>query len=766
MQNWHAWIFSFLLALILPGWFALPSLAAPGAQSKDACEIWLEDRLLVDRDLESRRFIVDGSGKFEVMPSFRSAANRQILHSTHFMYLDVLENVSLYQQTKRTCVIGRDSHKKGALALPIFFVGRAGQSRETLKEHAAKVAFAPSESLDESANFADVSFRLRHGASIFTDIRPFFRCGLPGLLLCEGTCPRDNVELAASLVNSVVKGEGQAADASPPEASGSAPAPEKGKAGNEDKQAAQNAPNKQEAPTPALPPVQAPAQASKNEPSASAPAAASNRYSSEPAPQPATPAPTSPPVAVPPPVAAPPQPAQTQPSAAERKRLVLTFEKQDGSAIEAGEVLQAEGGVTFEGAQFASERDGLAAELPSDAFRRASDSATLTKVFHQHRVLAVKQQAENVLLTVEPLYIRADDVLIKIQNAAGEPVRTCDLRLDVAQDRRLGSGWAKMGREEKSGGLKYTITDADYRLDLPAGTDEHELLIDTARIGATARLSNTAMSCGLEARPIVTAEELRSLTVMRSLRETGPILFALATTGSNFSTALPSATGSFWASALDLVNAVSSLSWERKILARAQAPGVDADTKILRGADGTAPLLEPQEERARIATLLSDGSKLNGGALSILQFEPIERFHLDLVLKTIRDKAKISAAQSTGQEALLLISGSVKSSGSDFCRRAMRGEANSAERPQWLKQTRRAFILEVWGETAIEAMKKEGRSEIADDAPAGVFRCKIGGGDGDKIKLYALSAATVADQSARTTAFAYLSTLASAFLKP
>jgi hypothetical protein len=165
---------------------------------------------------------------------------------------------------------------------------------------------------------------------------------------------------------------------------------------------------------------------------------------------------------------------------------------------------------------------------------------------------------------------------------------------------------------------------------------------------------------------------------------------------------------------------------------------------------------------------LSEGSRTKPGPLSIIQFKPIERFHLDVVLKALREKAEISPAQSARQEALLLISGSIRMTGSDFCRRAVRGEMGSTQKPQWLKQARRALILEVWSETAIAALQKEQRAEPVEGegAPSGLFRCKIGGEDGDKIKLYGIGLPALLDNGARMAAFSYLTAQARTFLKP
>ena len=89
--------------------------------------------------------------------------------------------------------------------------------------------------------------------------------------------------------------------------------------------------------------------------------------------------------------------------------------------------------------------------------------------------------------------MRAEDLKIEIHDAAGEPVRGCELALDVSADRRLGEGWAKLGDKERLHGLEFAETDSHYGLNLPVDVEPNELLISTAEPGNVARLSNTAL---------------------------------------------------------------------------------------------------------------------------------------------------------------------------------------------------------------------------------------------------------------------------------
>ena len=147
-------------------------------------------------------------------------------------------------------------------------------------------------------------------------------------------------------------------------------------------------------------------------------------------------------------------------------------------------------------------------------------------------------------------------------------------RLDVSASQRLGVGWATLGEKERMRGLEFAETDNHYRLDLPAATEPNEFLINLAKPGNAARLTNTGPGCQLEARPLITTEEMQSGKIVRSLIRTGQTLIALFSTDSTFagSVSPPGADG-FWSDALRLVNVVSTAAWEKKVLARAQAPG-------------------------------------------------------------------------------------------------------------------------------------------------------------------------------------------------
>src|SRR5258706_953080 len=654
--------------------------------------------------------------------------------------------------------MARDRIRPHPLKIPVFFVGSLGESLDDLEYYAVRAAFAPSESLNSGDNFTDVQFRLRRSGSRFSEIRPFFRCGLAGVMLCEDTCPNETLPLAASLINWAVKGQPK----QPVHKTETATQPQ-----------AQPSPAFQPKPSAPVKPDKAPAPALQEAPVKPETGAPAN---------PVTPLPDQPRVAPPvaaerpptaPPIAKTEAPTKKQPTSAPepqpqlppQHRLTLSFVRKSGAELKAVEVLQAEEGIKFEGVPLALAGNRLIADLPDAAFQRATDGEALKTIWRHHAFISMAAREEQYVVTLEPRYIRAEQLAIKIQDASGEFVRGCDLALDVSRQRRLGSGWAKIITQESKRGLLFSEADGEYQLDLPQEVEDYELLISTAEPGDAAQLSNAAGGCELEARPLVTAEELRDLKISRSLSQTGPVLLTLLSTDSDFAALSPEFADGVWTSALDLAAAISKQPSERKILARAQAPGVSAATKILQYIRDGSLLAQQETDRSRVAKILSEGSRINAPPLSIIQFKPLERFHLDIALKTIRAQAEITPQQSVGHESLLMVSGSVKTTGSDFCRRAVRGDAPSA-RPQWLKQVKKAFVLEVWSKASTEAMQKEQRAEAAEGAPEGIFRCKIGGADGERISLYALEAASISEDGAMARAFSYLTAQAESYLKP
>ena len=92
--------------------------------------------------------------------------------------------------------------------------------------------------------------------------------------------------------------------------------------------------------------------------------------------------------------------------------------------------------------------EGLTADLPAEAAKKARDAAYLKKLLRRYQLVTVRQDPDRLVLVVEPLYVRAEDLKIEIHDAAGEPVRGCELALDVSADRRLAVGWGKLGEKD------------------------------------------------------------------------------------------------------------------------------------------------------------------------------------------------------------------------------------------------------------------------------------------------------------------------------
>jgi hypothetical protein len=445
---------------------------------------------------------------------------------------------------------------------------------------------------------------------------------------------------------------------------------------------------------------------------------------------------------------------------------VLAFERKNGEAIPAADVVQAEGSLNIEGVPLQAASEGLTADLPAEAAKKLADNAYLKKLLRRYQLVTVRKEPERFVLIVDPLYVRAEDLKIEIHDAAAEPVRGCELALDVSADRRLGDGWTKLGEKARLRGLEFDETDSQYALNLPTDIEPNELLISTAEPGNVARLSSTGSGCKLEARPWVTAEELRTGKIVRSLKGAGQTLIAVFSTDSSFAGSIsPAAAEGFWSDALRLVNVVSTAAWEKKVLGRAQAPGPSPETGKLQ-VEAQAGALAGDGSRGAMLKALSKGSQNADGPYSIFQVQPIDRYLLDIALKLIREDASISPQYSVKQEALILVTGSVKDTGSYFCQHPVRRDKSPWSSPRWVRQARRIFALEVWSQGAADDMQKESRIKPAQNAPEGIYVCNIQGPEGDKIALYGIVPKVISDANARAKVFSYLTGQANSFLKP
>ena len=172
------------------------------------CRRWPQNRLVIGDDLQARRLTLEEApgAHLERLPGLVGVISRKVFHKAYVLSLDVPESISVFEtRVPKSLVLARDRTQKLPLSVPVFFVGRPGESRDELSDNAKSVAFAPSAPMDSGMSFVDVSFHLRHGGAWFDEIRPFF-CGLPGLLVCEQSCPGDFARLAASFVNEVLSG--------------------------------------------------------------------------------------------------------------------------------------------------------------------------------------------------------------------------------------------------------------------------------------------------------------------------------------------------------------------------------------------------------------------------------------------------------------------------------------------------------------------------------------------------------------------------------
>ena len=409
MHSLVNWIVCLALMAVAAA-FAPRSAAGGGFGVPEACRKWPQNRLAVGSGLQSRHFMLEARGQTQQMPPYLEVAGRRMFHRTFSLSLDVAEPIALYRAgTPKTCVIARDSEKALPFRVPVFFVGRLGQSSEELRADAERTAFAPSAPLQDGADFAEVTFRLRRGGASFTDIRPFFACGLAGLVLCEGYCPGETVTLARSLVDWIIKGVEwhppvmpAAAEPAASQEAATSPEPETKPAAT-----ASSTPPTGMAPPPTAPmpePIRPARPTERNVPApqtAQPPALAENPpVQQEAAPQP--PAAVTPPAqqeAQPVPQAPPPKTQEQEPVL---RRLLLVFERKTGDAISPADVLKAEGSVKIEGVLLTATAEGLAAELPEEVFARSNTFESLQKLFPHYRLLGVKIEEARTVITAAP----------------------------------------------------------------------------------------------------------------------------------------------------------------------------------------------------------------------------------------------------------------------------------------------------------------------------------------------------------------------------
>ena len=439
---------------------------------------------------------------------------------------------------------------------------------------------------------------------------------------------------------------------------------------------------------------------------------------------------------------------------------MLGFERKTGAAIDAGEILQAEGSVSINGTAATRVAGELVVTLPEEALAEAARIDTLRTALPHYQVLGVRTEETRTIVTAEPLFIRASDLKIKIASSGNENVSGCDLALDVLQSRRLGTGWSKANVQN----LRFRQLGASYALILPLNADRNGLLIGTAPNGSAARLLSLSSGCKLEARPFVSAEEVGSGTIARNLQEvSGQVLIALVSTDREFSDQVGAvAEEGFWAAALGLAVSVSEGAWERKVLGRAQYPGSNPDTGMLEAVRGGKLAAGPK--RDVVLKTLIEGSRPDRDYLPGAGSKPIQRLGLNTVLEIVRQDASIVPREGLPREGLLLITGGVDPADGFFCRHPSPPDTLSPAAAQWASGARRIFALEVWSEASARAFEKTSRAAPAEAAPPGIYSCNFPAHDASAALYGVLPEAL--STSARDATFAYLTARATGFLRP
>ena len=169
---------------------------------------WPQDRLAVSPNLKTRHFVLEPLDEVQQLPPFLEPGARRVFHRAFSLSLDAAEPIGIYRTSARNiCIVARDGDIARPIRVPVFFIGRDGQPAPELKEDAERTAFARTSSLTDVEDFTDVRFHLRKGGWSFPYIEPFFACGLPGLMLCEGSCPTDLAPLASRCSIGCLRGE-------------------------------------------------------------------------------------------------------------------------------------------------------------------------------------------------------------------------------------------------------------------------------------------------------------------------------------------------------------------------------------------------------------------------------------------------------------------------------------------------------------------------------------------------------------------------------
>ncbi len=791
------------LALLLAG----PVMANGGGGK---CRKWPQNSLAISPNLKMRHFVLEAAGEVnQLPPSLEPGGTRRVFYRTFTLSIDAAEPIGIYTtSSRRICVIAREDDIPAPIKIPVFFLGREGEASERVKAYANRAVFSRSSSLTGVENFTYVRFHLKKGGSKFSSIQPFFICGLPGAVLCGGSCPADLPGVLRPLIEWVLAGRHWPPETGKSAGAGSNAGPaQPPKDGSSDKEtvtaASSAAENKekqekcvqvaaggsgaaagskaaqQDAPASGTvhrdriqaPPAPSEGPGTPTESSSSSGAPVSAAQDKQPAGGPQAPPkqPAAPERASPQarqaagggaPEAEKPQPVAPPAPATSLHKLVLAFERGNGAAVGADEILQAEGSVTIGGAPAARMADNLVLSLPGDAAAKVTNLPALQKALPHYEVSAVRVEEARTVVIVKPRFSRVAGLIIKIAGGGNENVSGCDLALDVLQSKRLGAGWRKNGAQN----IRFREMKGVYLPALPLDADRNGYLIDTSQDGSAARLLSLSGRCKLEARPFVSAEEIRGGTISRNLHEArGQILIALFSTDSEFSNQVGAAdAGGFWTGALGLAASVSEGAWEKKVLGRAQSPGASYETKVFKVLGGGKFAAGPG--RDQILKELLEGSRLRKDNLLGMGSEPIKRTQLDMAIKIIRSRANVVPRSGLPRESLLLITGGADPAGGYFCRHPVpAGRVSPAARP-WVSGVRKIFAVEVWSDAAARELVNAARAKPAKDAPAGIYACNFPP-NGATTALYGVLRQALAP-NAKDSTFAYLTRHANSFLRP
>ncbi len=399
--------------------------------------------------------------------------------------------------------------------------------------------------------------------------------------------------------------------------------------------------------------------------------------------------------------------------------------------------------------------EGLTARLPEDALTRASSPQNLKSLFLRHRVTAITLNTANILLTLEPGYIKANDLKVRVVDPRGMPVADCNLRIDVPATAQAGSAWNAV-----------PLVDGRRTLSLGRNADWYSFafsgiipLIVKGKGDPGILLMNLDDRCPLENRSAVTEAELRNGLAIRTTRSSGAVLIAIGTTDGDFSAQMPNVPSVFWTKALALTDTVARLEWKKIAFALAERPGIDSSISELPGVlDGPEPARN--EKRTAAVKTFVQASTTSSVAL---KSEPLEAINLTQALSVIRRNGGIDPRESIGQETLLVVTGGVKKQ-SGLCD-ALENPATTSKSATWLMPIRRAFIVEIWDDALAQALDSARRTTKPVSAPVGVSLCQ-GKGAAANVQIYAIVAKTLQDETARNAAFSFLIQEASIRLKP